>query len=147
MSTSDISLSFPEKPKEDAILAAGGDPAAALSAGVVTTEKNTHNVNKWHWEESDYTSYARKRITKLLKALEIPVDGGVCKITSTSFTGDAYINQRKGRVFCGFEFRIDIDYKATIGETELTGKAILPDVGADDEDVEITAVKTEGTFR
>jgi activator of HSP90 ATPase len=123
-----------EKPKEDA------------NGGVIApspVEPVNHNVNQWHWESFDCTTFAKKRLTKYFMALEIPVGEDKIKITSTTYEGDAYINQRKGKIFCGFEFHVNLEYKVTVGETELTGKAVLPDVCLDD-DADITAVKTEG---
>lgn len=108
----------------------------------------THNVNKWHWEELNLTRWATGRISTLLKVISIPVgeDGSIKIEANPTITGDAYVNTRKGRTFSGFEMKMDISFAADKGAFSGKGTCHLPEVSADidDYDYEITNIKIEG---
>lgn len=100
--------------------------------------------NSWHWEEGDYSEWAKDRLTELLLAAEIPG----CKITKVSkFEGDAYINKRKGRRFAGYEIELALEWEGTVkdddGDIVLTvnGKAKMPEISPDVDDHECELAK------
>ena len=122
-----------EKPKEDAAAgktdggssssaaaaAAGAPSSSAVPVAAGGSAGSTRNVNAWHWEEADYSRWAKVFITEQLMkiALGVPVAGeapGSITVTEVAkISGDAYVNTRKGKTFSGYEFKITIEWKGT----------------------------------
>lgn len=152
-------MSYPtEKPKEEAAALAGttvaSGPASGPAAGSAPTDANKRNVNAWHWEENDYTNWAKDVIKKKLLSVRVEQGiGNVVKVTEVSkLSGDAYVNTRKGRVFAGYEFKINLEWTGEVLDasgnvtTTYKGKAHMPEVSADvdDCDFEVSSIKLEG---
>jgi len=110
-------------------------------------EGNKRNVNQWHWEESDYTTWAKQFLTKGIKKIRIDVpEGGDIRITDVSkFSGDAIVNMRKGRTFATYDFDLVVDFKAKVKDFDSKGSVVIPEISSNNkDDLEITNLKIEG---
>ncbi len=145
-STSTSTSSSSPSPVSPAPVAAA-EGKVSYAPGQTALAANKRNVNAWHWEESDYTPWAKKIITDNLKSISIPVPGGgLITITDvTKLSGDAYVNTRKGKTFSGYEFKITIEWKGELNGFSDKGKCHLPEVSADNNlEFEITNIKLDG---
>lgn len=125
-----------------------GESSSSTTSAPIAVSSDTHNVNKWHWEELNLTRWAINRICACIKSIELAVgdDGKITFPSRPTISGDAYINTRKGRTFSGFEMKADITFTAEKGTFSGKGTCHLPEVSADtdDFDYEITNIKIDG---
>jgi len=107
------------------------------------TEASKWNVNNWHWENKDWSSWAKDRLTELLTAVSVKVAGGAGTITVSEVSkveGDAYTNIRKGKKMVGFDIKISLSWKGVLRDGDGTdictaqGTAKVPNL-CEDEDV------------
>lgn len=154
-----LSICILEKPKEQASGAPVSAGASSAPASATALEANKRNVNAWHWEENDYTNWAKDLIKRKLLGVreETAKEGprGTVFVAEVSkLSGDAYVNTRKGRTFAGYEFKASLEWTGEWRNAEgeckhsFKGKAYMPEISADvdDCDFEVANVKLEGTF-
>jgi len=124
----------------------GGTTASAATSTPAPVTGNVKNVNSWHWEEKNVFAWAKKRLDELLKAAVITVEGNG-KITITAvkdIEGDAYLNNRKGKIRYGYEFKLKMEWAGEIrdGDGEVvvkcTGKSSVTEIDdtVDDDEYE-----------
>jgi len=73
------------------------------------------NVNKWGWEEKEFTPWARKRLNELLAGVDVDVPSGHIRIVEVeTVRGDATVSMRKGKSFVTFELEIEAHWEGTL---------------------------------
>lgn len=118
---------------------------------IVENRPDAHNVNNWHWRESDATQWSREKLKKLLVGLDISdEDVGSCKITGIkSCDGEASVSNRKKKIIRFFEFNLKLKWKGKLkgGDIEFKGEAEIPNLSeeneADELDVNISFGKDD----
>ncbi|KAJ7390774.1 AHA1, activator of heat shock 90kDa protein ATPase [Desmophyllum pertusum] len=116
---------------------------------IVEERADAKNVNNWHWTEKNATPWSKERLKTLLKDLEIETDEGKVKITDVSkIDGDAYANNRKGKLIFFYEWVITLDWTGTVTNSDKIwkGKIEIPNLSEENDveevDVLVTAEKS-----
>ncbi|GAQ85928.1 hypothetical protein KFL_002610140 [Klebsormidium nitens] len=96
------------------------------------------------WEERNLTAWGKDRLGELLKELdEISFPEGRARVTEmSSCTGDATQFFVRGKRRCGYHFEIDLKWKGTFKEEEVTGMLKIPEAAFG----ELDEVTVETTF-
>lgn len=115
------------------------------SRWIVDERKDGTNVNQWHWEEKNVTEWARHRLDELFRDSKVTEgEGGVTAVTKgiDSLSGDAYLNQRKGRLIPGYEMEVKVQYEGQSESGTSKGQIHFPYIADEnaDEDPEIRIV-------
>ena len=75
---------------------------------IVSERADGTNCNAWHWTTKNVSSHATDALKgALLNATFKPPLHGA-KITSADLTGEASVNNRKGRTFLIYEFEVNL---------------------------------------
>lgn len=90
---------------------------ATKNMSVVVCENRTdaHNVNQWHWEERDCTSWCKDRLRDLL--LDLNIGGENCSMRVSRlkrFTGDASILNRRGRAIAIYDITLLVEWSGSL---------------------------------
>ena len=119
---------------------------------IVEERKDGANVHGWHWVEKDCKEWTRVFFEsefvsggddvnddsgeKQSSFLDDDVANGVRFVKPLRITGEAYLNQRKGKIIPGYELELCIDYEL---EGERIGTMVLPYVSDENrgEDTEV----------
>ena len=108
------------------------------------------NVNNWHWTEFNALPWSTDRLKELLCSMVlVDKDGTIIKIKEDDIklTGDATINQRKGKIIPAYELDLTLKWTGTDGEeNEGTGDIKVPYISEEnhDEDPEVQISVTTG---
>lgn len=112
---------------------------------IVEERPDSKNVNNWHWTERDATNWSKKRLKELFSSIKVENDEGCWCINEVKdISGEATINNRKGKIICFYEWTVKLTYKGKIQGSEMdhTGNIEIPNLSdenlADDVDVEVT---------
>ncbi|OMJ08296.1 hypothetical protein AYI70_g11636 [Smittium culicis] len=105
------------------------------------SQANWKNVNNWHWTEKNCAEWAKKYFARSLIDIKyIGKNKEIVKITSVeSVTGDADLNQRKGKILTLYDLEIKLKWAGYLdGDEEDKDKAIkgsltIPEVAHDSE--------------
>lgn len=112
---------------------------------IVEDRKDGANVHNWHWSERDCMEWSKKRFEELFVNLPILSGQGGVWITTTaveSFTGEAYVNIRKGKIIPGYELKLRLKWagEAKDGDGKVLSRVdgtvefpYIADENADDE--------------
>eukprot|EP00322_Chrysochromulina_rotalis_P031525 CAMPEP_0115886126 /NCGR_PEP_ID=MMETSP0287-20121206/31038_1 /TAXON_ID=412157 /ORGANISM="Chrysochromulina rotalis, Strain UIO044" /LENGTH=430 /DNA_ID=CAMNT_0003342583 /DNA_START=102 /DNA_END=1391 /DNA_ORIENTATION=- len=122
---------------------------------IVKEREDGANCNNWHWTTKDVSSHVKDQLNAALKGDIFPCDGPLAnvRIKSCETTGEASVNNRKGRTFIIYELEMKIKWSGDLvdgdGSTLESGSGSmkLPDVSAesmDDLEVEFET-KNRGT--
>ena len=114
---------------------------------IVKEREDGANCNNWHWTTKDSSSNVRQALSEAVKGATFPPDGALagCRIKSAEATGDASVNNRKGRTFLIYEIKLKCKWEAEVRDADghlvesCKGKVTFPDISAeslDDLDVE-----------
>eukprot|EP01064_Diplonema_japonicum_P018479 TRINITY_DN27166_c0_g1_i1.p1 TRINITY_DN27166_c0_g1~~TRINITY_DN27166_c0_g1_i1.p1 ORF type:complete len:333 (+),score=89.75 TRINITY_DN27166_c0_g1_i1:52-1050(+) len=122
---------------------------------IVKDRDDGANVNNWHWTERDILGWAKGQISDILsenhfeksKAIEVKTT----KIDNIE--GDCLIMNRKKKVICSFDLRMEIGWEGKVLDEKtgdelqtVTGKMIVPDVDdttlGDDMQVDVTCAES-----
>jgi len=113
---------------------------------IVEERPDSTNVNNWHWTERDATTWSKSKLKELFLSLKEETDEGSWKIDEVkSVTGEATINNRKGKLIYFYEWELTLNYKGTLPGSELEhkGTITIPNLSdendADDIDVQVIA--------
>jgi activator of HSP90 ATPase len=108
------------------------------------------NVNSWHWEETNALPWATDRLTELLgnATLVNNVNGSTVRLDQNiKLTGDAIINQRKGKLIPAYELDLSMKWKGSDAEGATgEGEVKVPYISEEnhDEDPEVQVTATNG---
>jgi len=86
---------------------------------IVEERADGTNVKNWHWTEKDCTSWSRGRLSELLKDLELTdaADDHHSRATGLlEMKGEAFINNRKNKLFAAFDLVLKISYDGGVIE-------------------------------
>jgi len=120
---------------------------------IVRERDDGRNCNNWHWTSKDISAHMKKTLADQLQAAAFPSPLEGFAIKSCEVTGDASINNRKGRTFLMYELEIKLKWEAELRDSDgvclesCKGSMKLPDVSAtmlDDLDVDFTCKTKEG---
>ena len=119
---------------------------------IVSERDDGANVHGWHWVEKDCAEWSRlfferkfvgfdettttTTTTKIMEKEEEASSRGVRLVSPVKVTGEAYLNQRKGKIIAGYELEISVEYEC---EGEKVGTMVLPYV-SDENKGELTEV-------
>jgi len=113
---------------------------------IVKERDDGANVNSWHWVTKDMSAHVKDALNHALKHGDIfPSDGPLAnvQIKSAETTGEASVNNRKGRSFLIYEFEIKLKWAGELLDAEgmaiesTSGSIKLPDVAPESlEDLE-----------
>ncbi|KAF9360106.1 hypothetical protein BGX26_010543 [Mortierella sp. AD094] len=95
--------------------------------------KDMKNVNNWHWVDKNCINWAKSYFETELKDISAEANGSSVKtLAVTSVTGDADVNQRKGKIITIFDVAITLTFEGTTADgTAVTGKIDIPEVAHD----------------
>ncbi|KAF9203916.1 hypothetical protein BGZ49_005888 [Haplosporangium sp. Z 27] len=95
--------------------------------------KDMKNVNNWHWVDKNCINWAKTYFETELKDISAEANGSSVKtLAVTSVTGDADVNQRKGKIITIFDVAITLTFEGTTADgTAVTGKIDIPEVAHD----------------
>lgn len=121
---------------------------------IVKERADGANCNNWHWTTKDVSQHVKEALSHAVKQDIFPLDGPLANvhIKSAETTGEASVNNRKGRTFLIYELEMKLKWTGELIEGGQTlesgsGSITLPDVSAeslDDLDVEFET-KQRGT--
>ena len=114
---------------------------------IVKEREDGANCNNWHWTTKNVSSHVNNALAEAVKDVDVfPSDGLLanCRIKSAESTGEATVNNRKGRTFIIYELEMKIKWEGEVLDAD--GKTIesskgsinLPDVSAESlDDLEV----------
>jgi len=114
---------------------------------IVKEREDGRNCNNWHWTTKDVSAHVKSSLASALQEIVFAAPLSGCSVKSAEVTGDASINNRKGRTFLIYELAVKLKWEGELrdGEGKLLeaskGSMKFPDVCAtylDDLDVEFT---------
>ena len=115
---------------------------------IVEEREDAKNVNNWHWTERDVTEWSKGKLKNLFSSLELgtPGDTVVSIKEVTSLTGEASINNRKGKLLFFYEWTIKLEYKVESGDDEATGYVIINRISEENssDEIELEFEKKDG---
>ena len=103
------------------------------------------NKSGWHWQETNANEFAIACVKSHLQSLSFLLsDSSTLKVSEvTKLTGDAFVNLRKGKKHYGFDLAGKC--KFTVNDEQNTeGTWELPEIAADNEEVEVRVNVTKG---
>jgi len=113
---------------------------------IVEERPDSTNVNNWHWTERDATTWSTSKLKNLFLNLKEETEEGSWDIEEVkTVTGEATINNRKGKLIYFYEWDITVNYKGTVAgsDSEHKGTINIPNLSdensPDDVDVQIIA--------
>ena len=110
---------------------------------IVKEREDGANVNNWHWTSKNVSSHVNASLSSAVKDAGVfPSDGLLahCRIKSAESSGEASINNRKGRTFLIYEIEMKLKWAGELvdgdGKTleSGSGSLTLPDVSAESLD-------------
>jgi len=108
---------------------------------IVEERTDGKNVNNWHWTETDYTSWAKNKLTEQLNNLSIETNEITVKTNGLTCTGDVSVNTRKQKTILFYELDVTIKWEGTLNSSGLNAKGTihLPYISEenDDDDFEV----------
>eukprot|EP00761_Pharyngomonas_kirbyi_P005774 gb/GECH01005780.1/.p1 GENE.gb/GECH01005780.1/~~gb/GECH01005780.1/.p1 ORF type:complete len:354 (+),score=107.90 gb/GECH01005780.1/:1-1062(+) len=120
---------------------------------IVEEREDGTNVGNWHWSERNAMGWCKEEIRQQLVGLEFSLgDGCTARINKlASVSGEAYWNNRKGKVFAIYELDIKLDWEGNmqIGDEEVSanGQVHMPYISVendyDDFEMKITLSGSE----
>ncbi|KAI9348658.1 activator of Hsp90 ATPase [Obelidium mucronatum] len=111
-----------------------------------TTQTNWKNVNNWHWVEKNCMPWAKDFVTAQLTGVTVEENGFKIETTEvTGFSGDADINQRKGKLITVYDVAFNVNWKGQNADGKTgSGRINVPEFMHDtDTDELVVEVTTE----
>jgi len=113
---------------------------------IVEERPDSTNVNNWHWTERDATAWSKTKLKEIFMSLKEETSEGVWSVEEVKTTsGEATINNRKGKLIYFYEWELQLNYKGTVTGSELEhkGTITIPNLSdendADEVDVQVIA--------
>jgi len=119
------------------------------SRWIVSDRQDGKNCGNWHWEEKDLSGVTHDTLKAKFAGLEMLTDGPdgltVTAKEVSDISGDVSVAQRKGKIFCYFDVKFTIKYKAKLDGETGEGKVTAPEVDHDSfrEDFELGVSATD----
>lgn len=111
---------------------------------IVEERADAHNVNNWHWRESDASQWSKNKFKELLDGLVIGDESvGSCTLSNINCEGEASVSNRKNKIICFYEWKITAKWKGSVKDdsTVYKGELIIENMSEeydpDEVDVEI----------
>lgn len=111
---------------------------------IVEERADAHNVNNWHWRESDATQWSKNKFNELLDGMAIEDENvGSCTLSSITCEGEASVSNRKNKIICFYEWNIKGKWKGrvkgddTVYKGDLVVENMSEEYTPDEVDVEI----------
>ncbi len=98
------------------------------------------NKNSWHWEEKNYTEFAKKFLSERLPKVTYDAKNPACTITLyelKSIEGTCSVTIRKQKPIYLYDFTIHLYFTAKSESEEVMGTLKLADCNQDDDEVDI----------
>ncbi|KAK6945388.1 Activator of Hsp90 ATPase, N-terminal [Dillenia turbinata] len=93
---------------------------------IVEDRSDGTNVHNWHWQETDCLEWSKTQLSKLLSNLTI-LSGESNLFIKTkkieNFSGEAYVNVRKGKIIPGYELTLSLSWEGEAKDS--SGNSIL----------------------
>ncbi|CAD2222231.1 hypothetical protein AGDE_00255 [Angomonas deanei] len=98
---------------------------------IVSERKDGANVNSWHWEERDLSKHTHEELKRRFKDCAITDNIKISEVSEIS--GDVTVAQRKGKMMCYFELKLQLKWTGEDEEGNSTsGKLEVPEVDHDE---------------
>ena len=109
---------------------------------IVKEREDGANCNNWHWTTKDVSKHVKEALSHAVKGEIFPLDGPLAnmRIKSCETTGEASVNNRKGRTFIIYELEMKLKWAGDLvdgdGSTKesASGSIRFPDVSAESLD-------------
>ncbi|KAI6647998.1 Activator of 90 kDa heat shock protein ATPase-like protein 1 isoform X1 [Oopsacas minuta] len=94
---------------------------------IVEEREDAKNVNNWHWTERDVSDWSRLKLKTLFSQLSLgsPDETAITITEVDKISGEASINNRKGKLLFFYEWTIKLQFKAESADKEVTGYVTL----------------------
>ena len=88
------------------------------------------NCNNWHWTSKDVSKNTKEELIRCLEACTFEPPIALARVKSAEVTGEASINNRKGKIFLIYDLEVKLKWEASDGEggEACKGSMKLPDV-------------------
>lgn len=101
---------------------------------IVEERPDSTNVNNWHWTERDASTWSKIKLKELFQTLkEETVDGSWGIEEVKTVTGEATVNNRKGKLIYFYEWDITLNYKGIVAGSDLEHKGTISIPNLSDE--------------
>ncbi|KAH8356943.1 hypothetical protein KR200_005627 [Drosophila serrata] len=115
---------------------------------IVEERPDATNVNNWHWTEKNATTWSKDRLHQLFKDLKIGNDIECVVDTVDKCTGEATVNNRKGKLIFFYEWELVLKWSGKLlknSKLSHKGKLTIPNLSEENDlsDVEITVTIDE----
>ncbi|CAJ0587526.1 unnamed protein product, partial [Mesorhabditis spiculigera] len=116
---------------------------------IVEERADATNVNNWHWSEKNATPWSKKRLGELLENQAL-TDGALVVSFGTfkKIEGEATANNRKAKLIFLYEWQLELNFTAKVGESiEYKGHIEIPNLSDENEADEVelnTHIETKG---
>jgi activator of HSP90 ATPase len=96
-----------------------------------------NNPNNWHWVDKNCIDWSRQYFKERVVGLKADLADQSAEVKSvTSVEGDVVVSQRKGKVISLFDLKIVLGYTGKLGDLDVSGSIITPEVAYDTEEDE-----------
>ena len=73
---------------------------------IVKEREDGRNCNNWHWTSKDVSANTKAELIATLERCTFEPPLGLAKIKSAEVTGEASVNNRKGKIFLIYDFEV-----------------------------------------
>ncbi|KAF6211394.1 hypothetical protein GE061_011906 [Apolygus lucorum] len=112
---------------------------------IVEERPDAKNVNNWHWTEKNACSWSTDKLKSLLVGAQIDSDLALVKLTDLDkIEGDAYVNNRKGKLIFFYEWVLTLTWKGKLvgASSEHEGKIQIPNLSEENDMSEVEVLVT-----
>eukprot|EP01114_Cavostelium_apophysatum_P021778 TRINITY_DN7687_c0_g2_i1.p1 TRINITY_DN7687_c0_g2~~TRINITY_DN7687_c0_g2_i1.p1 ORF type:complete len:335 (-),score=88.03 TRINITY_DN7687_c0_g2_i1:31-1035(-) len=105
---------------------------------IVQNREDGVNVNNWHWTESDYSGWAKKRLKELLESTVVENDKISVKTSDLTLEGEVSVNTRKQKTFLFYELNLTLKWEGTHLGSNTAGKGFVkvPYISEENDDTD-----------
>jgi activator of HSP90 ATPase len=92
---------------------------------IVEKREDGRNVNGWHWTESDWTTWAKERLTQILENLTIENSNVSITTSKVVVNGEVSVNTRKKKIILFYELDVSVNWEGQLKKDGSTGKGTI----------------------
>lgn len=103
----------PPRPATTTATQARGEPTPAMAKlgegderWIVKEREDGRNCNNWHWTTKDVSANTKADLIRTLTECTFEAPLALAKIKSAEVTGEASVNNRKGKIFLIYDFEV-----------------------------------------